>query len=76
MTTYAPRPAHAALLPAVLPKDFQNIAHMTNSKGAIDWALGQGANGLEFDVSAPALTSNPLPWLRVLCLPSVLASTV
>ena len=36
------------LLPARDP--FYNIAHMTNTPRAVDWALAKGANGIEIDL--------------------------
>lgn len=36
--------------PEVVNKPFFNIAHMVNTDTAVDWALSQGANGLEMDM--------------------------
>ncbi len=35
---------------SVLQQPFYNIAHMTNTTAAVDWAVSQGANGVEMDL--------------------------
>jgi hypothetical protein len=36
--------------PELATRPFLNIAHMVNTDDAVDWALSQGANGLEMDM--------------------------
>jgi hypothetical protein len=44
-----------SLLPApAFAQGFYAIAHMTNTAAAVDWALGQGANGVEMDLQFDA----------------------
>lgn len=44
---------------AAAPKTFYAIAHMTNSITTIDWAVGQGANGIEADLRFDPNTQQP-----------------
>lgn len=41
-------------------REVYNIAHMTNTLGSLDWALGKGANGVEVDLTFDTSTGNPL----------------
>lgn len=41
------------------PKTFYAIAHMTNSIKTVDWAVGQGANGIEVDLRFDPHTQQP-----------------
>ncbi len=43
-------PEGSEVAASVLQQPFYNIAHMTNTKAAVDWAVGQGANGVEMDL--------------------------
>ncbi len=44
---------------AAKPKDFYAIAHMTNSIEAVNWAVAQGANGIEADLRFDPGTQQP-----------------
>lgn len=39
---------------------FYNIAHMVNTPGTVEWAIGQGANGVEIDLAFDTGTGNAL----------------
>ncbi|MBL8203893.1 MAG: hypothetical protein JNM09_06650 [Blastocatellia bacterium] len=39
---------------SVTAKRFYNIAHMTNTTAAVDWAIAEGANGVEVDIQFDA----------------------
>jgi hypothetical protein len=55
-TVASPAPTQAERL-ASLPasNDFYVIAHMANTPGAVDWALGRGANAVEVDLEFSAV---------------------
>jgi glycerophosphoryl diester phosphodiesterase len=44
---------------AAKPKTFYAIAHMTNSIETVDWAVGEGANGIEADLRFDLVTQQP-----------------
>ncbi len=44
---------------SVTSKKFYNVAHMTNTVAAVDWAVGEGANAVEVDLRFDA-TGKPL----------------
>ena len=47
---YKANPQPRGVPASVSSQPFYNIAHMTNTSAAVDWAVGQGANAVEMDL--------------------------